>query len=284
MDDYISAMSGYQNALDTFQENVDRIREFDKDESRKGAAISMIADPLGAHLLTSYGGPAISGIKDLAAEGTQQLRQIASDELGNIRDGISKFISNKFGNLGRTAGSDDGLGADPTFGDVQLQDFVSDPVPATEEVTSGIGRLLGLVRSAPDINNVLPEGISNNLATMVRQKLPTFDVESPMDLTSQFAPAEVVLPDIKAGLSAGGETAISSLVKNAGAVTEGVSDGLEATGEAIAGLSSETVIGAIAGAGIALAGILEQVFDHNKNKIPQMPNISAPEYAPGFQN
>lgn len=323
VNNYLDALNSYQGQISEFKNQLNSVKDFDKQESRTGQAISLIADPLGAHLLTSYGGDAITGLKNILAESTQGIRQTLTNEfLGNGTSSLPDLSNlSNLSNLSSRIRNVLPTGPDKTFGDVELTDFVSGDTPiSTSAAPDFLDSIAGLARSGPgslDLSSLVPSGlrsmvgsglpdasslelniqdVAQNLtsklgidtASMARNYVdPMLDSVKQSFMDIPEINLSGLSSDATSALTAGGDASLgegvlSRIAGTAGAAAEGVGEGLEAAGEAIAATSGETIIGGLIGAGSLLAGALVEAFDHNKERLPTLPNVAAPQFIPGL--
>ncbi len=337
--DYLDALNSYQDQITAFRSKLDQVRSFDRETAESGQVVSLVADPLGAHLLATYGADAIGNLRGSLANVTQGIRQTLTSEfqsnsgLSSVAEslGIDSVPSDGLGALGRFMNQfRPPSGPDPTFGDVELTDFVSGDAPA--EVTasglsdfissaraalnSRLGGLADLVSSGPgniDLTSVVRSTLGSGLSmpdsnaiqdvlqsTAERVGIDTSSVarsyadpmlesvrQSFMDIP-EISLDSVATPvtDAVAGLTAGGEQALPKVAALAeeglGGIVSGVGDALETAGEAVAAAGSEAILPAIGGAIITGFGILVSELDKNKEKLPTLPNVAAPQFIPGL--
>lgn len=356
--DYLDALNSYQDQISSFKAKVDQVRNFDKQESKFGDAFSFVADPLGAHLLATYGGDAIGNLRNSLSEVTQGIRQTTG--LGEgfglpSGSGLGESLGLPSGS-GLTSGLTDSFskfmnqfaGPDKSLGDVELTDFVSgDAAPVAESIgsslasrLSGIASLVtrgpGLSLGEEGLTSGLGLGLGEGLMSGIRSGLGESlgrglglpsglpDISELMNLTgaesrvldvgalakSYVDPMlegvkqsfmdipEINLTGLGEGsglasggtaitdLTAGGEQALSKTVglaeEGLTPLISGVGEGLEAAGEAVAAAGSEAVIPALVGGLVTAAGLIVSELDKNKERLPTLPNVAAPQFIPGL--
>jgi len=92
---YENAMAEYENTLASFRAKFDEIKNFNKEQTKGATAFQFIADPLGAHLLTTYGGDAVQNIKNYLGEKTQGIRDTITNKAEDIKTRLGQAVEDK---------------------------------------------------------------------------------------------------------------------------------------------------------------------------------------------
>lgn len=91
-----SAYADYQNTIASYREKFDEIKNFNREQTKGAAAFSLVADPLGAHLLTTYGGDAVANLKNYLGEKTQGIRDLVENKIDSIKQRVGQAVQDRF--------------------------------------------------------------------------------------------------------------------------------------------------------------------------------------------